>query len=384
MLPETTQSTTNRIGGGLPRVAIVDHRPAPKSARRRAVRCRNAVLVGITVFVLGQVSLNVAVRNEWVPVRDPVFVEKFEILEPHAGFFTPAQPELPTRVLALGSSRTQLAFDAAHYAQRSGPYVEAFNYGCPAAGPITSALYLRRLLDKGVRPDFVFIEIHPGFITPRSPPFESQWLHVYRLRPDEVDLVRGFGWDIPPSPHHGPKGYLTAAHAYRFSLLNRYWPTMLPCPFGLTIGARSDELGYVKGIDVKPEHKKSVMRRSFQQYAPVLTDYHVGGPGCAALRDTLTQCRDHGIRAALVLMPESSEFRGWYGSGYPSIRTFADQLGTEFTVRVIDAREWVPDDGFADGHHLTERGATIFTEQLAVGSGQWAVGSRKSGEEPKR
>jgi len=383
VLPETTQQPS-RLGQGLPRVAIVDHRPAPKPSRRRAARGRNAILVGVAVFVFGQVSLNVAVRNEWVPVRDPVFVEKYELLEPHTGYFSPSAPDPPQRVMALGSSRTQLAFDAARYAERTGPHVEAFNYGCPAAGPITSALYFRRLLEKGVRPDFVFIEIHPGFITPRSPPFESQWLHVYRLRPEELAIVRDFGWDIPPSPHHGPKGYLTAAHAYRFSLLNRYWPVMLPCPFGLTIGVRSDEFGYVKGLDVKPIHKKSVTRRSFEQYAPVLTDYHVGGPGCAALRDTLTQCREHGIRAALVLMPESSEFRGWYGTGYPAILAFANQLGAEFTVSVVDAREWVPDDGFSDGHHLTERGATIFTEKLAVGSGQWAVGSRKPREEPQR
>jgi hypothetical protein len=367
------------MGGGAPRIAIVDHRSAPKPARRRAAGCRNAVLVGVVVFVLGQVSLNVAVRNEWVPVRDPVFVEKFGLLEPHESFFSPPAPvsdSPPTRVMALGSSRTQLAFDAARFAEHAGPHVEAFNYGCPAAGPITSALYLRRLLEKGVRPDLVFIEIHPGFITPRSPPFEAQWLHVYRLRPDEVDIVRGFGWDIPSSPHHGPRGYLTAAHSYRFSLLNRYWPTMLPCPFGLTIGVRSDDCGYVKGLDVKPMHKRSVMRRSFEQYAPVLADYHVGGPGCVALRDTLDQCRKHGIRAALVLMPESSDFRVWYGAGYPTIAEFANRLGSECAVPLYDAREWVPDDGFSDGHHLTELGATIFTEKLAEAC-------RKTSEEPR-
>jgi hypothetical protein len=119
--------------------------------------------------------------------------------------------------------------------------------------------------------------------------------------------------------------------------------------------------------------------RAFQEYAPVLADYHVGGPGCAAIRDTLARCRDHGIRAAVVLMPESSEFRSWYGPGYAEVTRFAESLG----VPVFDAREWVPDDGFSDGHHLTADGSAAFIDRLAVASGQWSVASGKTGE-PKR
>ena len=31
---------------------------------------------------------------------------------------------------------------------------------------------------------------------------------------------------------------------------------------------------------------------------------------------------------------------------------------------MIDAREWVPDVGFSDGHHLLPAGATTFTDRL--------------------
>jgi hypothetical protein len=66
-------------------------------------------------------------------------------------------------------------------------------------------------------------------------------------------------------------------------------------------------------------------------------------------------------------MPESSEFRGWYGpAGYAAVTAFAQQLSGEFGVPVYDARDWVSDDGFADGHHLIPAGAEAFTDRLAA------------------
>jgi hypothetical protein len=359
------------------------------------------VLVGVVAFLAAQAGLNVAVRREWVPVRDPVFAEKFDLLRPHAGFFTPHPNPPPqggreqeaggreqevVRVMALGSSRTQLGFDAGRFAGHFGGRVEAFNFGCPAAGPMTAALYLRRLLEAGVTPDCLLVEVHPCFVTPADPPFEARWLHPYRLRPGEPEVLRGFGWDVPPPSHHGPRGYLTAAHSFRYGLLNQYAPVLLPCPYGLTVGARSDPCGFVAGVELPPADRPRALQRTFEQYAPALAGYHVGGPGCAAVRDVLTVCAGRGIRTAVVLMPESSEFRGWYGpQGYPAVTAFASGLAAEFGVPLFDAREWVPDDGFADGHHLTPVGAATFTDRLAgvVASGQWSVVSEKT-EEPKR
>jgi hypothetical protein len=64
-------------------------------------------------------------------------------------------------------------------------------------------------------------------------------------------------------------------------------------------------------------------------------------------------------------MPESVAFRGLYPRAYS---TPLDKLLRELEreVPVIDARGWVPDDGFRDGHHLNRTGAAIFTDRLAV------------------
>ena len=331
-------------------------------------RARRAVVVGLVVFFTAQVLMSVAIRREWVPVGDPVFAEKIALLRQHPQFFTTDTPVTP-RVLMLGSSRTHLAFDAAKFATATN--TTAFNFGCPAAGPMTSALYLRRLRAMGVTPDFVFVEFHPGFLTLTDPPFEGQWLHAYRLRHGEPDHLRRFGWNIPTPPHHSWTGWGKTTWDFRFGLLNHYAPGVLPCPFGLTVGARNDPFGYVEGIETKPADMPRALKRTQDQYAPVLKDYHIGGPGFEALRDILTVCRDANIRAAIVVTPEATVLRSWYrAEGNADIATFAKRLTQEFGVPLYDARDWVPDGAFADGHHLTARGATIFTERLAVESQQ--------------
>jgi hypothetical protein len=371
--PEVKVSPTHRLEPRVASLVVVTTPPRP-ARRRAAARSRTAVLAGVALFLAAQALLNHAIRNDWVPVRDPVFAEKYDFLRPHRPFFEPDATSV--RVMALGSSRTQLGFDANRFAldtrRHTGRPIEAFNFGCPAAGPLTCSLYLRRLLDAGAKPDVLFVEIHPGFIAASNPPFESRWLHAYRLRPEELAALRSYGWDVPTPPHHGWKGWAAAASAYRFGILNRYADTWLPCPYGLTVGARSDERGFVTGTGPPAHLRPRATARAFQEYAPVLADYHVGGPGCAAIRDTLAVCRTHGIRAAVVLMPESSAFRSWYGPGSAEIGRFADSLG----VPVFDAREWVPDDGFSDGHHLTAAGSAAFIDRLAGESGPWVGGKR--------
>jgi hypothetical protein len=373
-LPTPERVRDSRIAPGLrSRIGtvtlLVSQPPDARPNRVRAAGSRRALVVGVVVFLTIQFGLNLAVRRDWLPLRDPVYAEKIELLRPHDRFFdgSPSGTGRPTRVLALGSSRTQLGFDAGRFT-RAVPQADAFNFGCPAAGPMTAALYFRRLLDAGAVPDVLLIEVHPGFLTPMDPPFEARWLHAYRLTPAEVDVLHDNAWAVAPPEHHGWQGWVAAAHAFKLPILNRYVPTLVPCPFGLTVGARSDGRGYVAGIEIEPRERPRSVARTFEQYAPVFPGYHVGGPGPAAIRDTLRLAADHGIRTAVVLMPESSEFRGWYGpAGTAAIDGFVRTLG----VRVFDARGWVPDDGFADGHHLTPGGGAAFTDRLAAEAAPW-------------
>lgn len=374
---DTPTRRTSRLPRLWPRVAAVDlvTVPSPGAKPSRQSRAKRAVVAGVVLFVLVQSSLNLAVRSEWLPISDPVYHEKFAILSNHPSFFAERDESAPQRVASLGSSRTQLAFDAERFGQAGT--ADAMNLGFPAAGPLTQALYLRRMIDAGFRPDVLFLEIHPCFLAPGDPPFEAQWLHSYRLRPAEVELLRGFGYAAESPPTHGWSGWLTASYGYRFGILNQYTPVLLPCPFGLTVGARSDSRGFVAGHHFVGKQRSRMTAATYKQYAPVLENYATGGAGVAALRDSLVLCRDRGIRVGLVLMPESSDFRGWYGKdGYAAAGDTAMSLGREFGVPVFDARTWVSDEHHADGHHLTPAGAAEFTDRLAAESAEWRGAKR--------
>ena len=379
------------LRGSIQSMTVVSPSSPPTSRRGLRTVSRRAVIAGIVAFLSLQAGLNLAIQQEWIPVRDPVYAEKRDFLTQHPAFFGSTGSSAPLRLMALGSSRTQLAFDARRFSEATGAElgrpVESFNFGCPAAGPLTSSLYLQRLLEAGLTTDYLIVEIHTGFIARQPIPFESRWLHAYRLRPEELTQLRGYGWEIADPPHHGWKGWLSAAYAYRMGLTNHYAPVMLPCPYGLTVGVRSDPWGYVAGFDPPRSDYPRAIQRSFQEYAPALADYHVGGAGCEAIRNMLTRAQAQGIRTAVVLMPESTEFRSWYGAeGTAEIDAFAQRLGQDFGIPVFDARTWVPDRGFADGHHLTEAGAQTYTDQLSKavipwlrsgGAQGWATGGAR-------
>jgi hypothetical protein len=81
----------------------------------------------------------------------------------------------------------------------------------------------------------------------------------------------------------------------------------------------------------------------------------------------LELCRAERIPVALVLMPEGSDFRSWYSAGASGqVNAFLEGLCQEFGVALIDAREWLPDEGFCDSHHPVPEGAERFSARLGA------------------
>lgn len=342
--------------------------PVRRGGRKRAAAV--AMVCGVVVAAAVQLATGWAIRTDRVPLRDPMYLDKLALLRQRPAF-APGAHTGDTRLVILGSSRSLDGIDAGAVGRdltaRLGRPVAAFNFAHPGAGPVLNALYLRRLLSDGATPDAVLIEVHPALIGARPESLESRWVHPARLRPEELPLARGMGFPAREPDTHGPRGHLLPWSAYRLALIDRYAPALSVVPF--PVGARQpcDEHGFFRCRTVTPAERARLLELTRKQYAEYLTDYAPGGTGVAGLRDALETCRANDIRAALVLTPESSEFRSWYPEpGRARIGPVVADLAREFGAPVFDCREWLPDDLTGDGHHLTGPGADAFTARLSA------------------
>lgn len=326
----------------------------------RPQRRSSAVLiVGITTYLASQAGLNLAVRSGVEPADDPVFAEKFEVLAARPEFFGGG-----SRLLILGSSRTQHGIDAGRLASKLGPGASAFNFGTPAAGPLTNALYLRRLLAAGVRAEALLVEVHPGYLAAGDPPFEARWLAPARLRAGEAEQLRGLGYDALDPAHLGGRGWLCATSLYRAGLTGRYAPTW--CSGGVPLGRPHDRSGYSPGPQLNPNYRGLGLGATRRQYADVFADYSVAGPGRRALSRIADDARAAGMAVRYFVTPEDAPLREWYGgAGNAQIAALTAELGA------VDCREWLAGDDFVDGHHTTPAGAAKFTDRLAEALAPW-------------
>jgi len=64
-------------------------------------------------------------------------------------------------------------------------------------------------------------------------------------------------------------------------------------------------------------------------------------------------------------MPEAKPFRDLYSAAArEALATLLRQLQAKWSLRVVDARDWVDDAGFWDTHHLLDVGARTFTDRF--------------------
>jgi hypothetical protein len=125
--------------------------------------------------------------------------------------------------------------------------------------------------------------------------------------------------------------------------------------------------GTTRCLEASPPEEEVRRRLSVvrSQYYPGLQDFQVRETPDRAMRKLLNLCGKQEIPVALVLTPECSEFRAWYPPQTSVVlRRYCEMLTRDYGVTVVDAREWLPDCAFSDGHHALPDWATRFTRRL--------------------
>jgi hypothetical protein len=352
------------------RSVIIVESPAPASPRprrrRTAARGRAALLWGAVAFILGQLALAAAIEWRLPEFRDPNYGRKERRLLQRLGQSPPPAPV----VLMLGSSRTMYAFrgqDAERVLAGPGATPLVFNLGLPGAGPLTELLLLRRLLRQGIRPDLLLVEVLPPVLAGQVSLPEITNLDPSRLWHGDLAVAERYA---PGAPLRDGwwASWPVPCHSHRLAILSFLTPSLLPLSERLDAFQEIDDSGWtwLPHVKKEDERRRHATDRAREEYSRYLTGFRLGGPNPAALRELLELCRREDIPATLVLMPEGSAFRGWYAPpAWAEVERFLADLRRDYGVDVINARDWLPDEEFADGHHQFPEGATRFSLRLA-------------------
>jgi hypothetical protein len=335
----------------------------PKHAGGRARRARQELLWGVTGFLLVQLALAVYLETGQFRLHDEEFQAKFERLEKQIE----ADPDRPL-VVVLGSSRTHMGLDAGRLNRDPEQRGRTFNLGFEGCGPMMHRVTLRRLGKADIRPALVIVEVVPAqLLVGASGPIEERWLDGARFRADELALLLPY-FSRPWSLAGGwARARLLPCTQHQTELRN--WLAVDRKPDNCPVDDWTQELdpsGW-RALSVPPPEKvPAATERVLNEYRRELSDGHFHPSPVQALRDLLDDCRNQGTPAAVLLMPEASRFRALYPAGFePQLAELLESLQREHGLRaVIDARAWVGDDGFVDGHHLQVEGARVFTERF--------------------
>lgn len=329
------------------------------SRRSLTQRVRRDLLWFLLGFVLLQLSLSVAVERCLPDVRDPEYAAKEARL-------LARRAERPNDVLIamLGSSRAGMGFCAGDVR----PRVTAFNAALSGGGPMLELVCLRRLLAAGLRPNLLLVEVVPyHFNQIGGRCLEELTLNGSRLRQSEVAALRPYlegperldrqWWKARLLP-----GVLQHAELRDHLALDTFEPW----------AASGDGMRLMDGhgwhprfLRADPPKQRIDKDRSLARYEPYCRHFHRAERPSQALTDLLTACRAEAIPVELVLMPEDATFRALPSA---EVRTgteqFIEELSRTWKVPVIDARAWVADEDFWDGHHMLPAGATAFSQRL--------------------
>jgi hypothetical protein len=331
-------------------------------------RARRAILAGLALFTLVQIALAPALLRYGLPLRDPGYGQKVRRLNQRL-----ASNPRPLLAVGIGSSRTIFGLRGQvaepWLRQRLGRPVVVFNMGLTGAGPITNLINLRRLLNEGIRPDLLLIEVLPRSLNEEESVAEVQpeRLPASRLRYDEMRTLARLAQQQSVQRHWW-LAQAVPAYAHRLSFLTCAAPT-------LTVPSRrwemnpfedSDDSGWVEMPALCAERAQRSLMEAKLDYQPALVAFRLSEAKVAVVRKTIQLAHNAGVTPALVLMPEGPTFRTWCPPAvWQQIHAAVERLSREGAAPLLDLRECVGEDGFFDSHHLYPAGAALFTRRLA-------------------
>jgi hypothetical protein len=322
------------------------------------------MLWSLAFYALAALVLNLVV-DWWCPNREEaLYRTKLERLQE----LVRQRPD-HSLVLMLGSSRTDAAFQAGRFDGMAGPDgrpVLAFNFGIPTAGPLREQLYLREILDLGIRPRLLLVEFLPPLFTRpyRDLISEEGWTFAGWLRASQLVRLYPYLGDPRGKVSDWIEARVAPWYVHRSCLHDWAQGESTDWTQPRRLVRSADPFGW-SGRDTPTAEQRAQLVGVSSNYVPSLASFRLGAGPTRAIHDLLECCRSERIPVVLVVTPESAEFQSWYS---PQCQAQTDRLLDElrhtYGVEVVDTRQLLDKDDFTDGHHAVEHGATLFTTHL--------------------
>lgn len=274
--------------------------------------------------------------------------------------------------LILGSSRVEDGLRPAllepYMKKENGPLI--FNFGLSGSDLFREYICLRRILEDGVKPQRVGIEILDTLLHHGSALVLNDPRGFVRARKDELTLFASFSTDpkhmtkcwwqsrLDPTYEYG-MAVPGATRTVRLLPVPAVWPLFEPHPY--------DAWGWYPGVS--RSHDEEGYRRALEatkkQFNSWFETYDVAPSSDLVLRMILDLCKKSGIDVFLLRMPESVDYQAFYPHEADVLAdAYLHRIEKEYNARFINARSWVDPEGFSDGQHLDHEGAVKFTLRL--------------------
>jgi hypothetical protein len=336
-----------------------------RKKQRLTAHTRACLLWALAFFAAAHVGMLIATQSFWTHLRDPEFGYKLSALRRQRA----EEPDRPLLVL-LGSSRTGQGIRPGVLSElrtADGRIPLVFNFSQVGSAPLAELVVLHRLLDAGIRPDWLAVEILPALLGRTVDAFGDVGTGISRLSWRDVRLLSDYVRDPQTMKHRWYKDQLHPWYAQRFSVMNHYASNCVPWRLRLDHWKQLDRWGW---SDIGQEDQPLVLNPTALEvtrttYYADLQCLRISSMMDHALHDLIALCRQQNIPLMFYLMPEGTIFRGWYVPAvHERINDYLTRLSRETGVPIVDLRTWMEDKYFGDSHHLYRKGATLFTSRF--------------------
>lgn len=333
-----------------------------------ALHSRSRATLGwaLATFVLVQVGLRILI-DYWYPAfRDP----SFEIKAGRLQRAIEASTSPPVTVVMVGSSLTGNGFHAKYLenilrADLHQPCL-VYNMSSRASGPLTDLVWIKRLLERGIRADLVLIEFAPFLFNSARAPVDVHRFPYYTLEHGDLDILERYG-DDAELIRKWWTCRLVPCHGHRLTMLNCLTPELIPIADRMNLWDNCDERFWACPNLHTPAELQVIRAKAKKILDVGIKEFTPGASSVQALEELLVLLEKAKVAAALVMVPQGPTLRSYYApQTLLELKEKVVALSRRHRCSFIDALTWLDEEEFSDFYHTTRDGAITFSTRLAT------------------